>query len=102
MSTSLTTHGFHTISILANVLSHRTYDLGRVLRFWGEREDAPKRLYRHHRPKFHKMLLAQLEKVGLQVEYSQRVISYFEDIDLGVIFDRGRRLKPIWWWPLME
>lgn len=62
----------------------------------GETGDAPKRLYRHHRPKFHKMLLAQLEKVGLQVEYSHRVISYFEDGELakgGVILDNGEKIE---------
>lgn len=40
--------------------------------------------YRHSRPKFHGMLLEQLERVGLTVEYNCQVEDYFEDTKRGV------------------
>ena len=68
--------------------------VGKVQRFRG-RGDAPERLYRHYRPNLHKILLVQLEKVGLQVEYGHHIISYFEDGDLekGVIPDNGEKIE---------
>ncbi|KAF6226886.1 hypothetical protein HO133_008327 [Letharia lupina] len=44
-----------------------------------ERANIPQRIYRHHRPEFHQLLLAQARKVGIEVEYGQRVIEYLED-----------------------
>lgn len=56
--------------------------------------DVPKRLYRHHRPKFQSMLLKQLEKIGLKVEYSHRVVSYFEGSEKGgVVLDNGEKIQ---------
>jgi len=58
--------------------------------------DAPSRLYRHHRPKFYKMLLAQLSVTGVQVEWNHRVINYYEDIENGkggCVLDSGEKLE---------
>ena len=43
-----------------------------------------KRIYRHSRPKFHAMLLAQLARIGLKVEYGNEVVQYWEDAQKGV------------------
>ncbi|KAI9727734.1 MAG: hypothetical protein M1828_005962 [Chrysothrix sp. TS-e1954] len=43
-----------------------------------------KRIYRHSRPKFHAMLLAQLTRIGLRVEYCSEVVQYWEDAEKGV------------------
>ncbi len=43
----------------------------------------PSRIYRHHRPKFHNMLLAQTRKTGMGVEYNQRAIDYYENETIG-------------------
>ena len=36
----------------------------------------PERIYPHHRPKFYRMLLTQLEKVGIKVEYDMYAVDY--------------------------
>ncbi|KAL9064650.1 MAG: hypothetical protein Q9161_008737 [Pseudevernia consocians] len=41
--------------------------------------NIPERIYRHHRPKFHRLLLAQARKIGIEVEYGQGVIEYFKN-----------------------
>ena len=48
------------------------------------KENAPKRTYRHSRPKFHGMLLEQLRRVGVEVEYGKEVVDYFEDAERGL------------------
>jgi flavin-dependent dehydrogenase len=57
---------------------------------------TPSRLYRHHRPKFYRMLLDQLATIGIQVEWKHRVIKYFEDVELGkdgVVLDSGEKIE---------
>jgi 2-polyprenyl-6-methoxyphenol hydroxylase-like FAD-dependent oxidoreductase len=46
-------------------------------------KEAPKRSYRHSRPKFHGMLLTQLSAIGVEVEYGKEVVDYFEDAASG-------------------
>ncbi|MCJ1405849.1 hypothetical protein MMC11_009079 [Xylographa trunciseda] len=61
-----------------------------------EVKDRPKRIYRHHRPKVYRMLLAQLERLGVQPEFGQRAIDYYEDSTTGkggVVLDNGSRLE---------
>ena len=45
--------------------------------------DRLQRIYRHHRPKFYCMLLAQLERIGVQTEFNDRVVDYYEDTAAG-------------------
>jgi 2-polyprenyl-6-methoxyphenol hydroxylase-like FAD-dependent oxidoreductase len=57
-------------------------------------EMMPKRIYRHSRPKFHAMLLGQLQKIGIEVEYGNEVVDYFENGDdgkAGVVLKDGSR-----------
>ncbi|KAF7536812.1 hypothetical protein G7054_g4230 [Neopestalotiopsis clavispora] len=55
---------------------------------------APRRMYRHHRPKFLQMLISQLERVGVQIEYGCRVTDYYEnDATAGVILEDGRKME---------
>ena len=61
-----------------------------------EGTNIPKRIYRHHRPKFHRLLLAQARKIGIEVEYGQRVIEYFENATArkgGVVLQGGSKLE---------
>ncbi|KAK3686530.1 hypothetical protein LTR37_019738 [Vermiconidia calcicola] len=58
------------------------------------KDSGMKRVYRHSRPKFHKMLLEQLNKVGLSVEYGKEVADYFEDVGsnrAGVVLKDGSK-----------
>ncbi|KAJ5679750.1 hypothetical protein N7462_007994 [Penicillium macrosclerotiorum] len=58
--------------------------------------EAPTKLYRHSRPKFHKMLSDQIERIGLVIEYGKRVTGYFEKIDAqqaGVTLDDGSKIE---------
>jgi 2-polyprenyl-6-methoxyphenol hydroxylase-like FAD-dependent oxidoreductase len=41
----------------------------------------PTRVYRHSRPKFHSMLLKQLEKIGLDVAFGSEVIDFSESLE---------------------
>lgn len=41
--------------------------------------DASKHIYRHSRPKFHRMLLDQLGIIKIPVEYGNEVVEYFEN-----------------------
>ncbi|KAH6698284.1 hypothetical protein BKA61DRAFT_497309 [Leptodontidium sp. MPI-SDFR-AT-0119] len=62
----------------------------------GASVDEGKRIYRHSRPKFHAMLLAQLERMGLKVEYGHQVVEYTEGIDRGlggVVLKDGSRIE---------
>lgn len=55
---------------------------------------AEKNVERYSRPKFHAMLLEQLERVGLRVEYGKEAVDYFEDVDegkAGIVFRDGSR-----------
>jgi 2-polyprenyl-6-methoxyphenol hydroxylase-like FAD-dependent oxidoreductase len=59
-------------------------------------EKAKQRIYRHSRPKFHRMLYEQLGQIGLKVEFDKDVVEYFEDEDrgrAGVILKDGSRLE---------
>ena len=48
----------------------------------GSNEKVEK-IYRHSRPKFHAMLLDQLQKLGVEVEYANEVVDYFETCRQG-------------------
>ena len=61
-----------------------------------EVNDRPERIYRHHRPKFYRMLLAQLERLGVQTEFNHRVVDYYEDTTVGkggVVLDNGNKVE---------
>lgn len=59
-----------------------------------DRAPVPTRMYRHNRPKFLQMLISQLERVGVQIEYGCRVTEYYEDdTKAGVVLDDGRRFE---------
>jgi 2-polyprenyl-6-methoxyphenol hydroxylase-like FAD-dependent oxidoreductase len=52
---------------------------------------GPTRMHRHSRPKFLTMLISQLQRVGIKVEYGHRAIDYYEDGQrAGVILDDGQ------------
>lgn len=56
----------------------------------------PPKVQRHSRPKFHKMLSDQAERVGIAIEYNKRVTAYFETDDTdkaGVIIDGGEIIE---------
>ena len=59
------------------------------------RAGMPKKgLPQHSRPKFHAMLLEQLDKIGLQVQYGHEIVDYFEDADskrAGVVMKDGSK-----------
>ena len=49
---------------------------------------------RHSRPKFHGIILEQLQKCGLEVEYGKEVVDYFEDAAnhrAGVVLKDGSK-----------
>lgn len=53
-------------------------------------------VFRHSRPKFHAMLLRQLSRVGVEIEYDRPVADYFEDPETdkaGVILKNGERIE---------
>ncbi|KAK8044011.1 hypothetical protein PG993_004035 [Apiospora rasikravindrae] len=53
-----------------------------------------KRFHFHHRPKFLQMLISQLERIGIQVEYGCRAAEFYEDEDkAGVRLDDGRTME---------
>lgn len=57
---------------------------------------AKQRMYRHSRPKFHRMLYEQLGQIGLEVEFDKDVIDYFEDQEHscgGVVLKDGSRIE---------
>ncbi|KAF4629075.1 hypothetical protein G7Y89_g9071 [Cudoniella acicularis] len=57
---------------------------------------VPERIYRHHRPRFYKMLLDQLTAIGIEVEYNHRVVDYYETEDGekgGVKLASGEKLE---------
>lgn len=57
-------------------------------------KDGQTRIARHMRPEFHGILLEQLQKMGIDVEYDKEVANYFEDNSTekaGVIFQDGSR-----------
>lgn len=43
----------------------------------------PRRVYRHQRPKFAKMLLEQLGRIGISVQYDHKVVEYYENAKTG-------------------
>lgn len=54
------------------------------------------RIYRHSRPKMHKMLSDQLERIGIFVEYGKHVIEYYEDENsgkAGAVLDNNEKLE---------
>jgi 2-polyprenyl-6-methoxyphenol hydroxylase-like FAD-dependent oxidoreductase len=56
--------------------------------------DTPQRIYRHSRPKFHKMLSDQAERIGIFVEYGMKVVEYVEcDGRAGVVTESGERIE---------
>lgn len=58
-------------------------------------ESTPK-IHRHSRPKFHRMLCRQLEKIGLEIEYGKRVVDYFEEPEAGkagVLLEDGEKIQ---------
>lgn len=59
-----------------------------------EGDAAPPRIYRHNRPKFLRMLIMLLEKVGISIEYGNRVVEYYEDSEKsGIVLADGRRME---------
>ena len=59
-------------------------------------EPAPQRIDRHSRPKFVRMLITQLRRIGLEVEYDKYAIDYYEDQDSGkggVVLSNAERLE---------
>jgi flavin-dependent dehydrogenase len=59
-------------------------------------EEAPRTIYRHSRPKFHKMLANQAEKQGVHVEYGSRVVEYYEEPEAGkagVVLENGEKIE---------
>lgn len=62
----------------------------------GEGANIPERIYKHHRPKFEQLLLAQARKVDIEVEYGRRVVEYFEDAAArkgGVVLQGGSKIE---------
>ena len=59
------------------------------------KEDAiAPRIYRHSRRKFHAMLLKQLRRIGIEVEYGMEAVDYFENKEAaqaGVILHDGSK-----------
>ncbi|KAJ5733861.1 hypothetical protein N7493_002647 [Penicillium malachiteum] len=58
-------------------------------------KSVPK-VYRHSRPKMHKMLSDQLERIGIIVEHGKQVLEYYEDAHsgkAGVILQNGLKLE---------
>lgn len=52
------------------------------------------RMYRHSRPKFHRILHDQLSRIGLEVEFDKEAVEYFDDNErgrAGVILKDGSR-----------
>ncbi|KAH8898297.1 putative monooxygenase [Thozetella sp. PMI_491] len=52
-------------------------------------------LHRQNRPKFVAALLAQAQKIGVDVSFGKRVVDYFEDAETqtaGVLLDNGARI----------
>ena len=57
-------------------------------------EKAKIRIYRHSRPKFHRMLHEQLSRIGLEVEFDKEAVEYFDDEEqgrAGVVLKDGSR-----------
>jgi 2-polyprenyl-6-methoxyphenol hydroxylase-like FAD-dependent oxidoreductase len=57
-------------------------------------EKTPMKVYRHSRPKFHAMLLRQLSRIGIEVQYGKEVAEYSENLEkgrAGVLFKDGSR-----------
>ncbi|KAK6008108.1 hypothetical protein QM012_000011 [Aureobasidium pullulans] len=58
-------------------------------------EDAA-RVFRHSRPRFHSMLLEQLQQIGIEVEYDCEVQEYFEEAEhsrAGVVLRDGSQVS---------
>jgi hypothetical protein len=58
------------------------------------KDSAPQKMWRHSRPKFHNMLLKQLSRIGLEVEYGKEVVAYAESAADGkamVILKHGSK-----------
>ncbi|KAJ5637812.1 hypothetical protein N7490_007691 [Penicillium lividum] len=56
----------------------------------------PRKIYRHSRPKMHKMLSDQLERIGITIEYDKQVVEYYENTNCskaGVVLQGGERLE---------
>ncbi|KAF7198547.1 FAD-dependent monooxygenase mdpD [Pseudocercospora fuligena] len=70
------------------------FDPSSVFSEHAAKREKPLRMYRHSRPKFHAMLLEQLSKVGIEVEYGNEVVDYFEEAETskaGIIVKDGLR-----------
>ena len=60
----------------------------------GKVKDPPTRIHRHSRPKFLKMLISQLERVGILIEYGLRAVEYYENERAGgVVLSDGQKLE---------
>lgn len=58
--------------------------------------EKPIPLHRHHRPKFVAALLAQVNDLGIQVDFGIKAVDYFENLDsqeAGIILDNGEIIK---------
>ncbi|KAK7943969.1 uncharacterized protein PG986_013082 [Apiospora aurea] len=56
--------------------------------------DPTRRFHFHHRPKFLQMLISQLERIGVQIEYGCRAAEFYEGADkAGVRLGDGRTIE---------
>jgi 2-polyprenyl-6-methoxyphenol hydroxylase-like FAD-dependent oxidoreductase len=54
----------------------------------------PTRLYRHNRARFLQMMLSQLARIGITVEYGRRAVDYYEDDQkAGVVLEDGEKME---------
>ncbi|KAJ5809706.1 uncharacterized protein N7503_001924 [Penicillium pulvis] len=62
----------------------------------GDQNSQPPKIYRHSRPRMHKMLSDQIERAGITLEYSKQVVEYYENMGpstAGVFLESGERLE---------
>ncbi|KAJ5659885.1 hypothetical protein N7507_006336 [Penicillium longicatenatum] len=74
----------------------KPFELKLSKRNGGDQITQTPRIYRHSRPRMHKMLSDQLERIEIAVEYGKQVVDYYEDkgsSTAGVILTSGERLE---------
>ena len=62
----------------------------------GGADGQPNRMYRHSRPKFYQILVQQVEKLGIAIEYGKQAVEYREDAEAGeasVVLKNGEVLR---------
>ncbi|KAJ5931007.1 hypothetical protein N7466_006500 [Penicillium verhagenii] len=61
-----------------------------------QKSQPPVKVYRYSRPKMHKMLSDQLERIGLEVEYGKRAVEFYESSSYstaGVFLQDGEKIE---------